>query len=154
MSTFLVSKIMLFTVFLQNIKKINGHPMILFLYVGQSIKKQRYHFADKGLYSQRYGFSGSHVWMWELDRKEGSALKNWCFWTSVPEKTFESPLDSKDSKPVNPKRNQPWIFIGRTDAETSSNTLATCCKESTHWKRPWCWERLRAGEEMGNREWD
>ena len=61
MSTFLVSKIMLFTVFLQNIKKINGHPMILFLYVGQSIKKQRYHFADKGLSSQRYGFSGRHV---------------------------------------------------------------------------------------------
>ena len=63
MSTFLVPKSMLFTVFLQNIKKINGHLVILFLYAGQSIKKQRYHFADKGSYSQRYSFSGSHVWM-------------------------------------------------------------------------------------------
>ena len=123
MLTFLVSKIMFFTVFLQNIKKINGHLVILFLYVGQSIKKQRYHFADKGSYSQRYGFSGSHVWMWELDHKEGWALKNGCFWTVVPEKTLKSLLDCKESKPVNPKRNQPWIFIGKTDAETEAPIL-------------------------------
>ena len=82
----------------------------------QHIKKQRHHFANKGLSSQSYGFSSSHVWMWELDHKEGWALKNWCFWTVVLEKTLESPLDSK-IKPVNPKGNQPWIFIGRTDAE-------------------------------------
>ena len=81
------------------------------------IKKQRQDFANKGPYSQSYGFSSSHVQMWELDHKEGWALKNWCFWTVVLEKTLESPLDSKEIKPVNPKGNQPWIYIGRTDAE-------------------------------------
>ena len=65
---------------------------------------------------QSYSFSSSHVWMWELDHKESWALKNWCLWTVVLEKTFESPLDFKDIKPVNPKGNQCWIFIGRTDA--------------------------------------
>ena len=83
----------------------------------QCIKKQRYHFADKGPYSQSYGFSSSHMWMWELDHKEGWALKSWCFQTVVLEKTLENPLDSKEIKSVNPKGNQPWIFIGRTDAE-------------------------------------
>ena len=75
------------------------------------------HFADKGPYSQSYGFSGSPVGMWELGRKEGWVLKNWCFWTVVLEKTSESPLDCKEIKTVNPNGNQPWIFIGRTDAE-------------------------------------
>ena len=83
----------------------------------QHIKRQRRHFANKGMYSQSYGFSSSHVWMWELDCREGWAPKNWCFWTVVLEKTLESPLDSKEIKPVNPKGNQPWIFIGKTDAE-------------------------------------
>ena len=81
------------------------------------IKKQRHHFARKGPYSQSYGFSSSHVWMWELDHKESWALKNWCFWTVVLEKTLKSPLDCKEIKPVNPKGNQPWIFTARTDAE-------------------------------------
>ena len=62
-------------------------------------------------------YSSSHVWMWELDHKEGLAPKNWCFWIMVLEKTLKSSLDSKEIKPVNPKWNQPWIFIGRTDAE-------------------------------------
>ena len=62
-------------------------------------------------------FSSSHAWMWEMDHKEGWAPKNWCFWIVVLEKTFESPLDTKEIKPVNPKGNQPWIFIGGTDAE-------------------------------------
>ena len=70
--------------------------------------------------SQSYGFSSSHIWMWELDHKEGWALKNWCFWTVVLEKTFQSPLDCKEIKPVNPKGNQFWIFIGRTDAEAEA----------------------------------
>ena len=83
----------------------------------QHIKKHTHHFADKGPSSQRCDFSSSHVWMWELDHKEGWAPKNWCFWTVVLEKTIESPLDSKEIKVVNPKGNQPWIFIGRTDAE-------------------------------------
>jgi len=68
-------------------------------------------------------FSSSHVWMWELDYKESWALKNWCFWTVVLEKTLESPLDCKETKPVNPKGNQSWIFIGRTDAEAEAPIL-------------------------------
>ena len=76
-----------------------------------------FHFANKGTYSQSYGFYSSHVWMWELDHKENWSPKNSCFWTVVLEKTLESPLDSKEIKPVNPKGNQSWIFIGRTDAE-------------------------------------
>ena len=66
------------------------------------LKKQRHHFANKSLYSQSYGFSSSHVWMWELDNKEGWVPKNWCFWTVVLEKTLESPLEIKEIKPVNP----------------------------------------------------
>ena len=84
------------------------------------IKKQRYHFANKGLYSQSYGFSNSHIWMWELDHKEGWVPKNWCFWIVMLENTPESPLDCKEIKPVNPKGNQPWIFIVRADAETKA----------------------------------
>ena len=80
-------------------------------------------FADKGLYSQSYGLSSSHVQMWELDHKEGWALKNWCFQTVVLEKTIESPLDSKEIKAVNPKGNQSWIFIGKTDAEAKAPIL-------------------------------
>ena len=82
----------------------------------QHIKKQRHYFADKGPSSQSYAFFSSHVWMWELDHKESWVLKNWCFWTVVLEKIPESPLNCK-IKPVNPKGNQSWIFIGRTDAE-------------------------------------
>jgi len=87
------------------------------------IKKQRHHFADKGLYRQSHGLSSSHVWMWELDTKESWALKNWCFWTLMLEKTLESPLDCKEIKPVNPKGNQSWMFIGRTDAEAETPIL-------------------------------
>ena len=83
----------------------------------QHIKKQRHYFADKGPSSQGYGFSSSHVEMWELDYKVSWALKNWCFWTLVLEKTLESPLDYKKIQPVNPKRNQSWKFIGSTDVE-------------------------------------
>ena len=75
------------------------------------------------MYSQSYGFNGSHVWMWELDHKEGWALKNWCFGTVMLEKTLESPLDCKEIKPVHPKGDQPWIFIGRTNAEARASTL-------------------------------
>ena len=85
----------------------------------QHIKKQSHHLADKSLDSQSYGFSSSHVWMWELDHKEDCALKNWCFQIVVLEKALEIPLDSKKIKPINPKWNQPWIFIGRTEAEAT-----------------------------------
>ena len=92
--------------------------------------------------------------MWELEYKEISAPKNRCFWTVVLKKTLESPLDCKEIQQVHPKGNQSWIFIGRTDAKAeNSNTLATWCEESTHWKRPWCWERLKLGE-GDDRRWD
>ena len=114
------------------------------------IKKQWHYFANKSLYSKSYCFSSSHVQMWELDHKEGWVPKNTCFWTVVLEKTLGSPLDCKEIKPVNPKGNQPWIFIGRTDAEAEASILwlklFNVYEEPTHWKRPWCWERLRAGE--------
>ena len=87
------------------------------------IKKQRYYLADKGPSSQNYGFSSSHVWMRDLNHKEGWASKSSCFWTVVLEKTLESPLDRKEIKPVHPKGNQAWIFIGRTDAETEAPIL-------------------------------
>ena len=87
------------------------------------LKKQRHHFANKVLHSQSYGFSSNHVWMWELGHKEGWALKNCCFWTVVLKKTLESPLDSKEIKPVNPKGSQPWIFTGRIDDEAEAPIL-------------------------------
>ena len=80
-------------------------------------KKGRHYFANKGSSSQSYGFSSSHVWMWELDYKESWALKNWFFWTVVLENTLESPLDCKEIQLVHPKGNQSWIFVRRTDAE-------------------------------------
>ena len=83
----------------------------------QHIKKQRHQFAKKGLYTQSYGFSSSHVWVWELEYKESWALKNWCFWTVVLEKTLESPLECKEIKLVSPKGNQLWISIESTVAE-------------------------------------
>ena len=86
-----------------------------------SILRSRHYFANKDLSSQGYGFSSSHVWMWEY--KERWALKNWCFWTVVLEKTLESPLDCKEIQPVHPKGNQPWILIGRTDAEAETPIL-------------------------------
>ena len=82
-----------------------------------SILKSKCQFVYKGPYSQSHDFSSSHAQMWELDYKEGWAVKNWCFQIMVLEKIVESPLDYKEIKPVNPKGSQPWIFIGRTDAE-------------------------------------
>ena len=89
----------------------------------QHIKKERHSFVNKGLSSQRYGFSSSLVWMWELDYKESWALKTWCFWTVVLDKTLESPLDCKEIQPVCPIGNESWIFIGKTDAETETPIL-------------------------------
>ena len=89
----------------------------------QHIKKQRHYFANKGPSSQGYGFSSSHVWMWELDYKESWVPKNWCFWTVVLDKIPDNPLDSKAIHPVHPKENQCWILIGRTDAEAETPVL-------------------------------
>ena len=89
-----------------------------------------------------------------LDHKGSWAPKNWCFWI-VLEKTLESPLDCKEIQPIHPKGNQSWIFIGRTYAVAETpNTLATWCEALTHLKRPWCWEKLKAGGEGDNRGWD
>ena len=87
------------------------------------LKKQRHYLANKGLSSQSYGFSSSHVWMWELDYKGSWVLKNWCFWTVVMDKTLESPLDCKEIQPVHPKGDQSWVFIGRTDTEAETPIL-------------------------------
>ena len=87
-----------------------------------SIFKSKDYFANKGPSSQGCGFS-SHVWMWELDCEEGWAPKNWCFWSVVLEKTHKSPLDSKEIHSVHPKGNQPWLFIGRTDAKAETPIL-------------------------------
>ena len=89
----------------------------------QHIKKQRRYFANKGPSCQGYGFSCGHVWRWKLDCEEGWAPKNWCFWTAVLEKTFESPLDSKEIQPIHPKGDQSWVFIGRTDVEAETPIL-------------------------------
>ena len=89
----------------------------------QNIKKQRHYFANKGPYSQSYSFSGSHVWMWELDHKEGWVSKNWCFWTVVLEKTLENPLDCKEIQPVHSEGDQPWDFFGRNDAKAETPVL-------------------------------
>ena len=119
----------------------------------QCIKKQRHHFADKGPSSQSYGFSSSHVRMWELDHNKGWALKNWCFRTVELEKTLESPLNCKESKPVNPEGNQPWIFIERTDAEAEAPILWPPGKtwligKDSDSGKDW------GQEEKGNRGWD
>ena len=101
-----------------------------------------------------YGFSSSHVWLWELDYKEGWALKNWCFWTVVLEKTQESLGLQGD--PTSPSWRRLVLGIHWKDWcwSWNSNTLATWWEELTHCKRPWCLERLRAGGDGDNRGWD
>ena len=86
----------------------------------QHIKKQRHYFVDRGLSSQSYGFSSSHAWVWELHHKESWVPKNWCLWTVLLEKTLDCPLGCKEIQPVNPKGNQSWILIGRTDGEAEA----------------------------------
>ena len=98
-------------------------------------------------------FSSSHVWMWELDYKESWVLKNWSFWAVVLEQTLKSPLDSKEIQLIHPKGDlgvhwKDWCW------SWNSNILATWCEELTHLKRPWCWERLKAGGEGDDRGWD
>ena len=120
----------------------------------QHIKKQTPYFANKGPSSQSYGFSSSHVWMWELDYKESCVPKNWSFWTVVLEKTFKSLLDCKELQPVHPKGNQSWIFIGRTDAEAEALILwPSDAKSWLIWKDPdagkdWGWEKGMTEDEM------
>ena len=100
----------------------------------------------KGLYSQSYGFSSRHVWMWELDYKESWIPKNWCFWTVMLEKLLESPLDCKEIQPDHSKGNQSWIFIGRTDAEAETPILWT--PDAKNWLTG---KTLMLGETEGRR---
>ena len=119
----------------------------------QDIKKQRHCFANKGPSSQSYGSSSNNVWMWELDYKESWALKNWCFWTVVLEKTLQSPLDCKEIQLVHTKGNQSWIFIERTDVEAETTILwPPDVKNWLFWKDPD--ERLKAEGELDHRGWD
>ena len=112
----------------------------------QHIKKQRHYLANKSPSSQSYGFSSSHVWMWELDYKEGWAWKNWCFWTVVLEKTLKSLLDCKEIQPVHPKGDQSWVFIGGTDIEAEIPILWPPDKNWLIWKDP------DAGKDWGQEE--
>ena len=122
----------------------------------QFIKKQRHYFANKGPSSQSYGFSSSHVWMWELDHKEGWAPKNWCFLTVVLEKTLQSPLDCKEIRAVNPKGKQPWISIGRIDAEAPMlwppDTKSQLIGKDPDAGKDWEQEKRAAGDEMAGCE--
>ena len=103
----------------------------------QHIKKQRHYFANKGPSCRSYGFSSSHIWVWELNYKEIWAPKNWCFWTMVLEKTLESPLDCKEIQPFHPKGDQSWVFIGRTDFEAETPILRPPdAKSWLIWKDP------------------
>ena len=103
-----------------------------------SLKKQRHYFATKGLSSQSYGFSSSHIWMWELDyNKESWTQKNWCFWTVLLEKILESPLDCKEIQSVHSKGDQSWVFFGRTDVEAETPILRPPdAKNWLIWKDP------------------
>ena len=111
----------------------------------QHIKK--HYFANKGPSSQCYGFSSSHVWMWELDYKENWVLKNWCFWTVVLEKTLESPLDCKEIQPVHPTIDQSWVFIGRTNVKAETPTLWP--PDAKSWL---IWKDCDAGKDWGQEE--
>ena len=116
----------------------------------QHSKKQRHYFANKGPSSQSYGFSSSHVWMWELDCNESWAQQNWCFWTVVLEKTLESPLNCKAIQSVHPKGNQSWIFIGRTDVEAETPIFwPALVKSWLIWKDP---DAGKGQEEKGMRK--
>ena len=115
------------------------------------MEKQRCYFANKCLSSQGYGFSNSHVWMWELDCEESWAQKSWCFWTVVLEKTLESPLDCKEIQPVCSKGDQSWMFFGRTDAKAETPVLWPPHVKSWLTGKDWCWEGL-GQEEKGMTE--
>ena len=125
------------------------------------IKRQRHHFANNGPYSQRYGFSSSHIQMWELHNKEGWALKNWCFQIVVLEKTPDSPLNCKEIKPVSPKGNQPWIFTERADVEAEApiiwppNAKSQLIGKDLDAGRDWGQEekRVTVDEMVGRHHW-
>ena len=123
----------------------------------QHVEKQRHCFANNGSSSQSYGFSSSHVWMWELGHKESWVLKNWCFWTMVLEKTLESPLDCKEIQSVHPKGDQSWIFIGRTNAEAPilwpPDAKSWLTGKDPDAGKAWGQERVTEDETVGWHHW-
>ena len=120
----------------------------------QHFNKQRHYFANKDPSSQSYGFSSSHVWMWDLDYKERRAWKNWCFWTMVLEKTVESLFDIKEIQPVHPRGIGPKYSLEGLMLRLKLQYFGTWCDELTHFKSPWCWEILKVGGEGNDRGWD
>ena len=129
-----------------------SHEIKRYLLLGRKVMTnldsilESHYFANKGPSSQVYGFSSGHVWMWELDYKEGWEPKNWCFWTVVLEKTLESPLDCKEIQPVHPK-DQSWVFIGRTDIEAEAPIL--WAPDAKSWL---IWKDSAAGKDWGQEE--
>ena len=119
----------------------------------QHIKKQRHYFSNKGPSSQGYGFSSSHVWIWELDYKESWTQKNWCFWTVLLEKTLEGPLDCKDIQPVHTKGDQSWVFTEGLMLKLKLQYFGHLMQRADL-KSPQCWERLKVGGEGDDRGWD
>ena len=117
-------------------------------------QKQKHYFANKGLSSQSYVYSSSHVWMWELDYKESWAPKKWCFWTVVLEKTLEIPLDCKEIPPVHSEGDQSWDFFGGNDAKAETPVLWPPHVKSWLIGKDWCWEGLGAGGERDDQRWD
>ena len=120
----------------------------------QRVKKQRHHFANKSLHSQSYGFPSSCIQMWELDHKEGWALKNWCFWIVVLEKILESPWTARRSnqsilKEINPEYSLEGLML-----KLKLQYFGHLMRWANSLERPWHWERLREGEEGGDRRWD
>ena len=113
----------------------------------QHIKKQRHYFINKVSSSQGYGFSSSHVWMWEMEYKEFWVPKNWCFWTVVLEKTLESPLDCNEIQPLYPKGDQSWVFIRRNDVVAESPILWP--PDVNSWL---IWKGPDAGKDWGQEE--
>ena len=119
----------------------------------QHIKKRRHYLANKGLSSQSYGFFSSHVWMWDLDYKEGWVPKNWCFWSVVLENTLESPLDCKGIQPVH-QEISPECSLEGLLLKLKCQSFDHLMQWADYLQRPWCWERLRAGGKGDDRGWD
>ena len=119
-----------------------------------SILNSRESLCRQKPYSQTYGFCSSHVWMWELDYMEGWEPKNWCFQIVVLEKFLRVPWTARRSNQSILKKINPEYSLEGLMLMLKLRYLATSCEELTHWKRPWCWERFRAGGEEGDRKWD
>ena len=120
----------------------------------QCIKKQRHYFANKGPSSQSYGFSSSHVWVWELDHKEGWVPKNWCCWTVVLEKTLESPLLQGDQTSQFLKEISPEYSLEGLMLKLKVWFFGYLLQRADSLETSWCWERLKVGGEGDDRGWD